>query len=413
MTRSSDTAFCPLYREATLSAPWTLTDSAHAGLLFDKFPHAWRFKYGNYDRPGQLVELEFDKGVGPKKTGANSWIDSFARTVGNKSLLNECCERQRQLIQSLGGGVFFLKNRDRFVTGLGRQHPLENSFTWHPTLGVPYLPGSSVKGMVRNWLKQGADENDQPMEGTWMGSPGRVGEFVFFDMLPTSCPTLEVEVMTPHFSPYYQSQESPGDWHSPTPLFFLMVAAEQTWQIGIAPTRPKGERQSAELSLLKQRLLDSFEIAGAGAKTAVGYGRFTYDLSAETTLKELQEKRQKELAAKQKIAAEQAEFENSLRHASPALQAVKKLQRDEKWQQLPGDQKMLNSITQLADQQTNFPQDFLAWIRDWLEGMPNYSGVWESPDAMTGKKQDKFKYGSKAVRELVKKLKSPRSGHEA
>ena len=44
-------------------------------------------------------------------------------------------------------GVFTTDGR--FVTGTGRSHSVENGFAWHPTLGTPYLSGSSVKGMIR------------------------------------------------------------------------------------------------------------------------------------------------------------------------------------------------------------------------------------------------------------------------
>jgi len=36
-----------------------------------------------------------------------------------------------------------------FVTGMGMEHPLENGFAFLDPYGVPYLPGSSVKGVVR------------------------------------------------------------------------------------------------------------------------------------------------------------------------------------------------------------------------------------------------------------------------
>ncbi len=36
-----------------------------------------------------------------------------------------------------------------FVTGMGMEHPLENGFAFLDPYGVPYLPGSSVKGVLR------------------------------------------------------------------------------------------------------------------------------------------------------------------------------------------------------------------------------------------------------------------------
>lgn len=85
------------------------------------------------------------------------------------------------------------------MTGLGRQHPLENGFTWHPTLGVPYIPGSSLKGLLRAWDRE---ENAEWHEGSRrnafveteitkerFGTQDRVGGLVFFDVLPMTKPT--------------------------------------------------------------------------------------------------------------------------------------------------------------------------------------------------------------------------------
>jgi CRISPR-associated protein Cmr6 len=45
--------------------------------------------------------------------------------------------------------VFVFKNRAPFVTGMGIEHPLENGFAFLDPYGLPYLPGSSVKGVLR------------------------------------------------------------------------------------------------------------------------------------------------------------------------------------------------------------------------------------------------------------------------
>src|SRR5690625_3756282 len=36
-----------------------------------------------------------------------------------------------------------------FTTGLGNEHPLENGFAFLNPYGLPYLPGSGVKGVLR------------------------------------------------------------------------------------------------------------------------------------------------------------------------------------------------------------------------------------------------------------------------
>jgi len=276
--------FCPLYREAVAAAPWKRADSAHAGLLFDKFANAWR-------RDHQTV-YAFDKGGRTKKERdkrehekQNYWLMRVFPQWYRPSaqMLQEACTRQRQLVERAGGRIVELVNHSRFVTGMGREHPLENGFAWHPTLGVPYLPGSSLKGMLRAWLREQegtlTKNGNHVLEETeeikrWFGTPGQVGQLVLFDMLPLAPPQLTADVMTPHYGPYYQEGELPGDWHSPVPICFLVVEQGARWQLGIAPAAAKRAPSGTEFDKLVDALVEALEISGAGAKTAVGYGRF-------------------------------------------------------------------------------------------------------------------------------------------
>ncbi|HWO99019.1 MAG TPA: RAMP superfamily CRISPR-associated protein [Methylococcus sp.] len=50
-----------------------------------------------------------------------------------------------------------------FTTGLGNEHPLENGFAFLNPYGLPYLPGSGVKGILRQAARELAS-------GTW-GEP--------------------------------------------------------------------------------------------------------------------------------------------------------------------------------------------------------------------------------------------------
>ena len=61
-------------------------------------------------------------------------------------------QRQRAIFNKAGGedGLELLaKSIAPFVTGLGNEHPIENGFAFLNPYGLPYLPGSGVKGVVR------------------------------------------------------------------------------------------------------------------------------------------------------------------------------------------------------------------------------------------------------------------------
>ena len=86
--------------------------------------------------------------------------------MGWEDFLRESAVRMVRLVEAHGGRWRVFRTTSRFVTGLGRRHPVENGFAWHSTLGVPYLPGSSVKGMVRAWTRLVAPEDGERMRAS-------------------------------------------------------------------------------------------------------------------------------------------------------------------------------------------------------------------------------------------------------
>lgn len=411
--------FCPLYQEAVADRPWENVPSANRGLLFDKFANAWRIHKGKY---------EFDKGDKSKKENQQNeaekacvWLRKMAAKCGDPDRLKEVQRRQRKLVDSMGGRTLLLKNTSRFVTGLGREHPLENGFAWHQTLGVPYLPSSSLKGMLRAWYREaygelGTDKQEKPkwketpQTEDLFGTQNGVGQFILLDMIPTSPVQLAVDIMTPHYGPYYQDDQgktAPGDWHSPVPISFLTVEAGASWQVAILPGPKQRTVTDDQLSELHAALVDVFAWLGAGAKTAVGYGRFERDTEGEKRLREEEEQIFQAQAEEAQRKAEDAEFEKSLESASPELRQLKTLQRDEKWNLSAADDNMLSALETFAENHNDPPQDCLDWIRDLLESIPKYKGVWDNPEATRGKK-NKPKYGSKRIRELVHRFHSDR-----
>ena len=248
----------PLYVEAA-SDLRERPPSAHAGLWYDKFCNRWT---GDWSAP------EVQK---------PNWIRTVANgtPTGDAALLSQFAGRQQSLVQSLGGKCLPFQTESRFVTGLGREHPVENGFAWHPTLGTPFLPGSGIKGMLRAWaiLDGQADAADKILgcQESQDGADGHVGMVIVFDAIPLGPVKLEVDVMTPHYAQYYENGAVPGDWLSPVPIPFLVVAAETSFQFGIAPRTTDGKEH---LETVAEWLKNALQWLGAGAKTAVGYGRF-------------------------------------------------------------------------------------------------------------------------------------------
>lgn len=286
----------PLYGqegEEQVPFPKSPGQEAHMGLWYDKFCDRWTLE-------GAFWVLGDEK---------SEWIKSVTRgEKGDKKQIEDAITRFRRLVESRSGSLFPMKTTSRFVTGLGRSHPVENGFAWHPTLGTAYLPGSSVKGMIRAWAQECGEEETEIQR--LLGTESKVGEWIFFDALPLKPIRLEVDIMTPHYGDYYAdpAKNPPHDRSDPIPIPFLTVAEEQEFVFAFAPRQiaKKEEcdrkKQECDRKKLSSWLKGALDWMGAGAKTAVGYGRFTKDDKKEDKWKKEQEERQRQVEEQRKLA---------------------------------------------------------------------------------------------------------------
>lgn len=291
----------PLYR---LDEPPARPQGAgHCGLWFDRF-------FNCYESDWSLTA-----------TAKKDWIESVARKVGDQAQIAAALLRQDRLCTALQGEIRFYAVTWHFATGQGNPHPVENGFHWHQVLGTPYIAGAAVKGLVRNWVEIWMPfESEQERLDTlfrWFGSAGKdfkrrkalrdkgyrpptpdtstdtqAGSFIFFDALPIEPVMLKCDVMTPHMGRWYEQGGAleedatpanlaeclPADWHDPVPIPFL-VADRPKFQFAIAPRHGTAK---SELVAILAALDEALKWLGAGAKTAVGYGRMEPDRVEES-----------------------------------------------------------------------------------------------------------------------------------
>ena len=299
----------PLYGGATVRRR---DAGGHAGLWFDKFCDQWRIERSTWTLKG-------DGGNNPKLAWINTLTDG---TVGEEQQTREAAARLAALVERRDGRWEVFTTASRFVTGLGLSHPVENGFAWHPTLGTPYLPGSSIKGLVRAWAKQDADPKPDGQRIEWLlGSTSKAGSMCFLDAVPVEPVSLEADVMTPHYAGW-DTDNPPGDWRSPTPIPFLVTAAQTPFLFGFVPRCPVSAR---DLNAVGDWLRSALAWAGGGAKTAVGYGRFE---TANGTTEDLRKRlRDRERARDERIRAEREAVERAARLAamSPVEREIQQL----------------------------------------------------------------------------------------
>lgn len=166
----------------------------------------------------------------------------------------------------------------RMIVGLGNTSPIETSICLHHTYGVPYIPGSAIKGLVAayarqqlgaDWAKGSETQPANPLNAyqTMFGHPSSAGYLTFFDALyiPNSSQPLAIDVMTPHHMNYQAGNlQAPTDFDSPNPVAFLSATGSYLFAIG-------GEEAwvTAAFTILEKALQEY----GIGAKTSSGYGR--------------------------------------------------------------------------------------------------------------------------------------------
>src|SRR5690554_4436693 len=218
--------------------------------------------------------------------------------ANDKRIMQSLLVRQQQVFASSGDAdsamVFAALAVAPFTTGLGNEHPLENGFAFLNPYGLPYLPGSGVKGVLRQAARELAS-------GEWDDASGwneaaitalfglqsddgdshhQRGALIFWDVIPQlKGDSLSVEIMTPHQKHYYQEGQNPHDSGQPVPISFLTVPPGSGFTFHVQCNRQLLETTAPELvadnrwqALLQAAFEHAFNWLGFGAKTAVGYG---------------------------------------------------------------------------------------------------------------------------------------------
>ncbi|PDW04674.1 type III-B CRISPR module RAMP protein Cmr6 [Candidatus Viridilinea mediisalina] len=166
----------------------------------------------------------------------------------------------------------------RMVLGLGAESVIETAISLHRTYGVPYIPGSALKGLAAAYARRflsgewAADGSAYTTVFGRGGHTGAAGYITFFDALyipslsPGDCP-LRPDVLTVHHQNYYNSDQPnpPADWDSPIPVPFLSATGRYLLALD-GPSAAWVERVFDLLAAALQEL-------GIGAKTSSGYGR--------------------------------------------------------------------------------------------------------------------------------------------
>lgn len=132
---------------------------------------------------------------------------------------------------------------------------------------VPWVPGSSLKGAMRSVAEErGIDSSALFGDKERKGNIIVVGGFI----VPTEEEVLGVDVMTPHYKPYYEGKDwakYPHEYLDPVPIKFLVVRENVPFRFIVMTLR-------GNIDEMKDILKETLVSRGLGGKRSAGYGLF-------------------------------------------------------------------------------------------------------------------------------------------
>jgi len=230
-------------------------------------------------QPDVHAGLWLDKYLTDDNDGSKQKLVEQVTSVGTSDAYGRFFNRWKNTLIELDAKFHEAEVLGRMVVNLGSEAVLETSIALHHTYGVPYIPGSALKGLATHYVLKyqdkaqwGRDANTEAFV-TLFGNTTRSGYVAFYDALyiPNTGrerKALWKDVITVHHPNYYQGDEPPADWDSPVPIPFIST----TGKFLIALSGPM-EWVKVAFEILELAL----EREGIGAKTSSGYGRMRFE----------------------------------------------------------------------------------------------------------------------------------------
>ncbi|OMF34772.1 type III-B CRISPR module RAMP protein Cmr6 [Paenibacillus peoriae] len=186
---------------------------------------------------------------------------------------------------------FVMKNVSPLLIGHGGISALETSLTLHRIYGVPYIPGSAIKGLAAHYCHHilGKENSDFLADHAYytalFGSQDQAGYICFHDAWVSPHMVgnaLVQDVMTPHHQAYNAIQlqkldpktsAAPRDDDDPNPLPFLAVSSSHFRFMLTCAIDGLDEVQTKQwLDIAEEIVVHALEHEGIGGKTNAGYG---------------------------------------------------------------------------------------------------------------------------------------------
>jgi len=244
--------------------------------------------YAEEAHPGLLLDRGLEDSSAAQSgeaTTARAVLFDHVATLAPSQLYHDAYARWKELLdKSAHVCTKELAVRGTLIVGLGGESVLETGITVQRAYGMPYIPGSALKGLARRYAEGTLAEKNDPERAKFVpggayhdvlfGRQDNAGHVTYYDAWykPGSAPNDKPfvrDVITVHHPRYYTGaagkREAPSDFDDPNPIPF--VGARGTFLIAVEC--PDAQWAEAALALLAAAL----GADGAGGKTSSGYGR--------------------------------------------------------------------------------------------------------------------------------------------
>lgn len=202
------------------------------------------------------------------------WDRKFLQDANNNNrLIRDLNKRRHSLISSLEKDNYFVVSRDlkldgKLAIGLGQPSVYETSLNLDFIYGVPFIPASTMKGLMRSWAINKYPDLDTEKV---LGEQDERGCILILDSYPVGKLDMDLDVMNPHYVDYFTSDGGtpPTDDMNPNPITFPIVK-NTAFQFTLLSKSMDTAGLNKWMDILEEALVYN----GIGAKTSVGYGTF-------------------------------------------------------------------------------------------------------------------------------------------
>lgn len=234
------------------------------------------------------------------KEKALDFMECFRFPSESATAYKKSFERWKKAIQSRGDSeIFEIEASISVLLGTGNASVFEFGFNLNFPWGVPFISGSSLKGLVSSYLARHGGDDWSRENGTSVKSDAQVelfggvreketrdknayvGALIFHDAWLAAWPKrdsketekdgdwFDADIITPHHSGYYSEKKLPDGTENPIPIKMAVLRPGLTFLVCI-------QGQENYRKFAREILLEALKDEGIGGKTAVGYGRFAY-----------------------------------------------------------------------------------------------------------------------------------------